>query len=300
MKDILGKILSKVPYLRYAYLYRKYCDQRPGHFYSPVVNLDEIKNRKEKIWKKDRSLPGINLNEEKQNAFIPELIKAGKTISFPDHPNSIYRYYFDNKTYAYADGLVLFATLLKYQPGKVIEIGSGFSSALMLDTNEKFLNRSIEFTLIEPNPDISLNKVLTEEDYKNALIKTNLVQDVNPDIFKTLGENDILFIDNSHVSKTGSDVNYLMTEVLPILNTGVIIHIHDIFYPFEYPEEWLFELRLNWNEIYTVHNFLLFNNSFEILFFSDFMQQKLKPLNSSELEMFFRDRPGSLWLRKTS
>jgi hypothetical protein len=178
-------------------------------------------------------------------------------------------------------------------------VGSGFSSSLMLDTNDLFLNRSIHFSFVEPNPEISLSRLLRKEDYQNADVKKSMIQDVDPSIFSTLKENDILFIDNSHVSKTGSDVNYLMTEVLPVLNKGVIIHIHDIFYPFEYPQEWLFEHRLNWNEIYMVHNFLLFNNAFEIIFFPDYIQQKMKDQYASRMPMFFKDRPGSIWLRKT-
>jgi len=298
-KSLADKILSRIPYVRYAYFYRRYCNHRPGHFYSPVVNLDDLEQRKEKIWKPNRKLNGINLNEAGQQSFMHSLEEAAKLIPFAENPGQPgFRYYFDNKTYAHADGLVLFATLLTYKPNRVIEVGSGFSSALMLDTNDKFLNNSIRFTFIEPNPDMTLNRLLRKEDYANTDVKESLVQDVDPEIFKTLGENDILLIDNSHVSKTGSDVNYLMTEILPALNKGVIIHIHDIFYPFEYPKEWLLDLRLNWNEIYTVHSFLLFNNNFEIIFFSDQMQQTLKEDYKSTLPLFFKDRPGSLWLRK--
>src|SRR5579859_4385759 len=234
-ESFIGKSLSKIPYLRYAYFYRRYCNHRPGHFYSPVVNLDELERREDQIWKPDEKLKGINLNEEGQKAFIPSLIEASKLIPFPENPGQAgFRYYFDNKTYAHADGLVLFATLMKYRPKRVIEVGSGFSSSLMLDTNDKFLNNSIHFTFIEPNPGMTLNRLLRKEDYTNTDVKENLVQEVAPAIFETLNENDILLIDNSHVSKTGSDVNYLMTQILPVLNKGVIIHIHDIFFPFEY------------------------------------------------------------------
>jgi hypothetical protein len=101
------------------------------------------------------------------------------------------------------------------------------------------------------------------------------VQEVSASEFKVLQRNDILFIDSSHVSKPGSDVNYLLTEVLPLLNSGVIIHFHDIYYPFEYTKEYLLELKLLWSEVYSVHNFLLFNDSFKILFFSDYMRLQL-------------------------
>lgn len=294
-----GKIMSKLPYLRYAYLYRKYCDQRPGHFYSPVVNLDEIENRQEKIWPQKRLLKGIQLNDEVQHDFFNSLAEFSKTIPFSSNPTpGKFRYYYDNKTYAHADGLTLFTALLKFRPKGVIEIGSGFSSSLMLDTNEAFLNQKARFTFIEPNPEISLARLLRENDYKQADVRNAFVQDIDIKLYETLEENDILFIDNSHVSKTGSDVNFLMTEVLPSLKKGVLVHIHDIFYPFEYPKEWLLNLRINWNEIYVVHNFLLFNESYEILFFADYMQQKMKDEYSGEVPLFFKDRPGALWIRK--
>lgn len=299
-KNPLETLLSKIPYIRYAYLYKRYSRHRPGHFYSPVVDLDDLHGRMEQVWPATkRTLHGINLNTEGQKSFAGALIDAAGKIPFPEHKDPTFRYHFDNKTYEHADGLVLFATLLHYKPKRVIEIGSGFSSSLMLDTNEKFLNNSIHFTFIEPNPEINLASLLRQDDYKNADVKKQFVQAVDPAIFKTLQDGDILLIDNSHVSKTGSDVNYLMTEVLPILNKGVIVHIHDIFFPFEYPKEWVFEHKLNWNEIYTVHNFLLFNNSFDIIFFSDQMQQELKAQYEQAAPVFFKGRPSSLWLRKT-
>jgi hypothetical protein len=165
---------------------------------------------------------------------------------------------------------------LKYRPKRIIEVGSGFSSSLMLDTNEAFLDRSVQFTFIEPNPHISLARLLRKEDYSHADVRKSFVQDVDVSLYESLEENDILFIDNSHVSKTGSDVNFLMTEVLPILKKGVLVHIHDIFHPFEYPKEWLLDWRINWNEIYIVHNFLLFNDAYEMVFFGDYVRQELK------------------------
>lgn len=298
-QSLSGKILSKIPYVRYAWFYRENCNHRPGHFYSPVVSLDELESRQGKIWAPNRELPGIDLNDDRQQAFLPALTAGTNQIPFAENPgNPEFRYYFDNKTYAHADGAVLFSMLLSFRPQRVIEVGSGFSSALMLDTNDKFLNNSIHFTFIEPNPDMALNSLLRKADYSNADVKRALVQEVDPKIWQTLDENDILLIDNSHVSKTGSDVNYVMTEILPRLKKGVLIHIHDIFYPFEYPKEWLLDLRLNWNEIYAVHNFLLFNDRFEIVFFSDYMQQKLSSEYHQQIPLFFKDRPGSLWIRK--
>jgi len=295
-ESFMGRILSKIPYVRYAYLYRKYCNQRPGHFYSPVINLDEVAARQQQVWG-PRSLQGIDMNDAVQEDFFSSLAQCAESIPFPEKRGPGSRYYFDNKTFGYADGLTLFTALLKYRPQRVIEIGSGFSSSLMLDTNEAFLDRSIRFTFIEPNPGISLARLLRAGDYQTADVRQAFVQDVDLSLYSQLEENDMLFIDNSHVSKTGSDVNFLMTEVLPLLKKGVLIHIHDIFYPFEYPREWILDLRINWNEIYTVHNFLLFNESFEIVFFPDYYQQVF-PQRSAGVPRFCKDRPGSLWIRK--
>src|SRR5271170_3464687 len=116
-QSLSGKILSKIPYLRYAYFYRQNCNHRPGHFYSPVVNLDELESRQNKIWASDRKLPGIDLNEDKQQDFLEPLTAGAYQIPFPENPDgSGFRYYFDNKTYAHADGLVLFSILMSYRP----------------------------------------------------------------------------------------------------------------------------------------------------------------------------------------
>lgn len=295
MKSILGKI----PYIRYAYAYRKNCTHRPGHYYSPVVDLADLAARKDVIWKRDKKLAGIDLNVEAQESLFDALIDSSKKIPFTAGKTSQYRYYFDNKTYTHADGLVLFTMLNTYRPKKLMEVGSGFSSALIMDTKDAYLDDTMDLTFIEPNPKDRLQGLLKADDYKNTTIITDIVQNVPTTAFEQLGANDILLIDNSHVSKTGSDVNYLMTEVLPILKKGVLVHIHDIFYPFEYPEEWIFQHKLNWNELYCVHNFLLFNNAFKIIFFSDFIQQNYKAALAEKAPLFFKDRPGSLWIQRT-
>jgi len=154
-----------------------------------------------------------------------------------------------------------------------------------------------------------LDNVLKKGDYNNIGIKLirERVQKVSPADFSILEKNDILFIDSSHVSKPGSDVNYLLTEILPTLNKGVIIHFHDIYYPFEYTKEYLLELKLLWSEVYSVHNFLLFNSSFKILFFSDYMRLKVAedpsfastfPQAGSSHFCNHPVRPKSLWIQR--
>ncbi|HVU58953.1 MAG TPA: class I SAM-dependent methyltransferase [Puia sp.] len=274
-KKLIGKVLTRIPYIRYAYLYKHNSSFRPGHYYSPVADVDDLVERQDEIWA-EKSLPGIDLNEETQKEFLTYLLNNESSFGIPWNKEPSKIYYGNSPSYQYVDGVVLHAMVAKHRPKNIIEVGSGASSGCMIDASELH-GLKTRFTFIEPEPQYCLDKVLKKEDYKSkgvTLIRER-VQKVSPEEFKILGENDILFIDSSHVSKPGSDVNFLLTQVLPILNKGVIIHFHDIYYPFEYTKEYLLELKLLWSEVYSLHNFLLFNNSFKIIFFSDYMRLKV-------------------------
>ena len=112
-----------------------------------------------------------------------------------------------------------------------------------------------------------------------------------------LEKNDILFIDSTHVSKAGSDVNYILFEILPTLKEGVIIHFHDVFYPFEYPQGWI-EKGFAWNEDYLLRAFLMYNSNFELLFFNTYMEQFHKTWIAKNMPDILKNMGGGLWLRK--
>jgi hypothetical protein len=233
IKKIIGNFLTRIPYVRYAYLYKHNSSFRPGHYYSPVADVDDLRERQADIWA-DKKLPGIDLNDDAQKEFMTYLLNNESNLDIPWEKEPSKRYYGNSPSYQYVDGIVLHAMMAKYAPRNVIEVGSGASSGCMIDAKEMHGFKT-KFIFIEPEPQWCLDKVLKKDDYKNTgitLIKER-VQKVSPDEFRILGENDILFIDSSHVSKPGSDVNYLLTEILPTLNKGVIIHFHDIYYPFE-------------------------------------------------------------------
>jgi predicted O-methyltransferase YrrM len=181
------------------------------------------------------------------------------------------------------------------KPERVIEIGSGFSSALMLDVNEHFLENKTELTFVEPFPK-RLNSLLTELDAKQTNIVEALVQEVDLNIFKRLEKDDILFIDSSHIVKTGSDLHHIFFNILPIINSGVYIHFHDVFYPFEYPKTWVLN-GFNWNEDYFLRAFLMYNSDFEIVLFSDYLHKFHKTAFKS-MPMSYNNTGGNLWLVK--
>ena len=166
----------------------------------------------------------------------------------------------------------------------------------MLDTSERHLNQSVNFTFIEPYPEL-LKSLLRTKDLASISILESRLQDVPINEFQQLNSGDFLFIDSTHVSKTGSDVNYLLFDILPSLSDGVYIHIHDIFYPFEYPREWVFGGR-SWNEIYALRAFLQFNSAFTIEMMNTYLEHFHQQRFVSRMPLCMKNTGGSIWLRK--
>lgn len=269
----------------------------PGHFYSPIPDLKQIKKREEKIWSKiPESLKGIDLNVEEQLRLFDEFSAYYKELPFSDHRQINLRYYYMNDFYSYSDAICLYSMIRYLKPKRIIEVGSGYSSCVMLDTNELFSKNKIACTFIEPFPETFLSLIKESDKQVIELIPFNL-QDVDIEIFPKLQPNDILFIDSTHVSKVDSDVNYIFFEILPALNKGVYIHFHDIFYPFEYPKEWIYDGRA-WNEAYILRAFLQYNNCFQVVFFNTFLFYFYKELLQEKMPLCLKNPGGSIWIRK--
>ncbi|MCC6447740.1 MAG: class I SAM-dependent methyltransferase [Chitinophagaceae bacterium] len=245
------------------------------------------------IFNDSRSLTGIDLNELEQF----NVLKKGVSFlpDFPFYNGTNLRYKLPNNFFGRGDALSLFLIFMQYSPKRVVEIGSGYSSAAMMDYNELFFNSSIYLDFIEPYPE-RLKSLLTK-DSANITIHQQFVQDIPLQFFDKLEANDILFIDSSHVSKIGSDVNYLFFEVLPRLKKGVLVHIHDISYPFEYSKDWV-DYGIYWNEAYLLRAFLSFNNTFQIILWNDFLRKR----KSAEIKAIHSNYEniggGSIWLKK--
>ncbi len=270
---------------------------KPGHFYSPIVSIKDIKKQEDQIWKENSSkvLPDIDLNDNEQIALLQKFKVYYKEQPFSKNKD-INRYYFDNIFFSYTDGLLLYSVIRHFKPKQIIEVGSGFSSALMLDTGQHFLE-SLKFSFIEPYTK-RLKSLITASDKKNVKIIETKIQDVELSYFETLDKNDILFIDSTHISKTGSDVNYILFHILPKLKKGVLIHFHDIFYPFEYPKNWVYQGR-SWNESYVLRAFLINNNNYKIILFADYLHKHYKNSFDS-LPLCNNNTGGSIWLEKAN
>jgi predicted O-methyltransferase YrrM len=267
----------------------------PGHFHSPINDLEFLKSREDKIWKLEL-IESIEFNEEKQLELFKSFIEYYPEIPFKPTKQSDLRYYFENDYYGYGDGTILYSMIRKLTPNRIIEVGSGFSSALMMDMNNHFFENKLKLTFIEPYPE-RLNSLMSKNDKINNEFIVKIVQDVDLEVFQELESNDILFIDSSHVVKTGSDLQYILFEILPILKNGVYIHFHDIFYPFEYPKEFILDNRYSWNEDYFLRAFLMYNNQFKIILFPGYLYYK-HPKILDYMPIIKKNGGASLWLKK--
>jgi hypothetical protein len=311
------ELAKRLPYIRG--LHREIEQQRlelqrwrtwqiPGHFYSPIPSLAEVDQHAANLFDLEKtSLPGIELQIDRQAQLLDILGGFINGIPFQENRSEGFRYHFRNEYFSWADGVTLFCMLRYLRPKRVIEVGSGHSSALMLDTNDRFLGRNVDFTFIEPNPE-RLESLIWATDRSKTTIFRQAVQETPMSVFEALQSGDILFVDSSHVSKTGSDVNFLLFEVLPTLAQGVHVHFHDVFHPFEYPKAWVKE-GVAWNEAYLLRAFLQYNQSFSIEFFVSFVMRHLRsrvaeimPLalksESAEISLYNDAPGGSLWLVK--
>ena len=279
-------------------LRKKFFFVPPGHFYSPIPSPDEIAKNAQRIFADPpREIPGINLNTSVQLEYLEAIAGFYDEHPFPENKTEGIRYYLKNDSFSFADGYILYGMIRHLKPRRLIEVGSGFSSCVTLDTNERFFNNTIDTTFIEPFPEL-FYKLMKKGDRENVEVIASKLQDVPLDTFSALGENDILFIDSTHVAKVDSDVNYLFAKILPSLNVGVYIHIHDIFYPFEYPRPWIEECRA-WNELYMLRSFLQYNQQFEIVLFSHFLNTFYRDKLGEAIPLALINPGGNIWLRKT-
>jgi hypothetical protein len=309
MRNAARSLVSRIPVLkrlldeRHAIVSRfhRFGTELPfvpdGHYYSPIPDLDEVRRDDRRLFQASPvTIPSLDLAEEAQLLLLQKFAEYYKDLGFPVERQSGSRYYYENPAYSYSDAITLYCMLRHVRPARLIEIGSGYSSCATLDTNEQWLGGSLACTFIEPYPEL-LRSLLQPRDLSSIEIIPKRLQDVDLDIFAQLQGNDVLFVDSTHVSKIGSDVNRIVFDILPTLASGVYIHFHDIFYPFEYPRHWVYEGRA-WNELYILRAFLQYNQSFRVVCFNTFLAEFHRDFFSEHMPLCLKNPGGSLWLQK--
>ena len=268
-----------------------------GHFYSPVVSRADVAEEWERLTR-PRQPACIEIDIDGQLRTWHRLANSFATLPFPNNAALGKRYHFLNPTYSFGDASIYWGMLNLLRPRRIIEVGSGFSSAMVLDAIDA-LDLPTACTFIDPYPQLA-EKVTAPLRPPHRVLGQK-IQHIDPDMVRGLEENDILFIDSSHVVKTGSDVHFELFELIPQLQPGVVVHFHDIFYPFEYPSDWVLNLNRSWNEAYFVHAFLMYNSAFEIVFFNTFFAREFREIVRATIpahaDRFLRNPGGGLWLR---
>lgn len=272
-----------------------------GHFYSPVVDTADLLDKQDSLWPDwPPMIRGIDFNDQSQKRvlqkwfprFMPDYDYPEKLAEGHDQT----RFHTQNSQFSWLDARTLFVFLRKVKPRRMIEAGSGFSSLLSADVNHRFLGNRCHFQCIEPYP---RDFLLEDVPGLSALIQQK-VEDVPLAEFDKLQRGDILFIDSSHVCKTASDVYFLYFEVLPRLKAGVLVHIHDIFLPYEYPREWVMDDNRSWNEQYLLRALLMHSRAFQVLFGCRYAQGKYPELVERALSLpkGLSFGGGSFWIRR--
>jgi hypothetical protein len=268
-----------------------------GHFYSPIVDQEFINARHDAIFAAHKELDGIDLREEEQLSFVEKIAETTPLLPFEREPVEGLRYHYGNNAFVSGDAIVYASMLFAHKPPRILEVGSGYSSALALDVCDLIPDYRPEIRFIDPYPQLVRNLV-SKNVSANVSIEERFVQDIPPENLSYLEAGDFYFMDTTHIVKTGSDVLYHFEEILPRLSSGVIVHLHDIFYPMEYPEAWVTKDRLSWNEIYYFRAFLTNNPDYEILFWNNFMHRNhLNLMETASLE-FAYNGGASIWFRK--
>jgi hypothetical protein len=264
----------------------------PVDEYSPIPDVHRLDSS---LWASRRDDPGLDMNDALQLRLLTHIFPQfqHEYADFPLHATSDpAAFYFHNGMFGGTDALVLYCMIRHFRPRTVVEVGAGFSTRV--SGRAALVNGETSVVAIEPHPDDALRDGIPGLE---RLVEAE-VQDVDVNLFTDLDERDILFIDSSHVVRIGSDVNHLVLNILPVLKPGVIVHVHDVYLPFEFREDWVREELRFWNEQYLLQAFLSFNNAFEVVFANAYIARKYP----EDMKRVFPTSPwwggGSFWIRR--
>lgn len=260
------------------------------HYYEPLVDSESLK-------KKDpvRELPGIDFGIERQTALLSRFKDHNilKTIPRTQGPSG--EFFMDNGAFEAGDAEIWFHVIRLFKPARIIEIGSGHSTRMA----RKAINTcraedpaySCEHVCIEPYEMPWLEQL-------GVRVIRQKVEDVDSSLFSMLEANDILFIDSSHIIRPQGDVLHEYLQIIPKLKSGVIVHIHDIFSPRDYPTKWLEHPRF-WNEQYLLEAFLSHNDAWEVLLALNLLKhEQYDRLKAAAPHLHESREPGSFYMRR--
>jgi predicted O-methyltransferase YrrM len=265
------------------------------HYYQPMINP---KKHLLKSLRDDRELPGIDLNTEAQLDLLAKFNYNQELLKFPVSKQKEIEFYYDNNSYGPGDAEYLYNMVRHFKPGRIIEIGSGYSTLMVQNAiiNNKLANSNYtcHHICIEPYEQPWLEKIEVE------LIREK-VECIEKSFFQQLRSSDLLFIDSSHMIRPQGDVLFEYLELLPTLKSGVLIHVHDIFTPKDYPDEWVCKNHYLWNEQYLLEAFLTLNSGFTVIGALNYLAHTYRKEFAEKCPVFAKQKdgePGAFWMIK--
>ncbi|MBR0090673.1 MAG: class I SAM-dependent methyltransferase [Lachnospiraceae bacterium] len=261
------------------------------HYYEPLFNAKRLSGDLNEL----RPL-AFDLREKEQLELIGRFHYTDELKNVPTDGVEGENFFYNNRSFSYGDAEILYSIIRFFKPKRIIEIGSGNSTLLAIKAREKNAEEGYtsEHICIEPYEMPWLEK-------NHIKVIRKRVEDVDAGVFKQLDENDILFIDSSHMIRPQGDVLKEYLEIIPGLNKGVIVHVHDIFTPRDYRSDWIKKEIKFWNEQYLLEAFLTMNDRFNVLCAVNFLKHehfselvKCCPMLKEHVE----SEPGSFWIRK--
>jgi predicted O-methyltransferase YrrM len=262
------------------------------HYYEPQFNFKKLN----KNFNKDRNLTGINFCLNNQLHNLSNLIYKNELIELKLEKNSPnYNFNIHNSFFERGDAEIYYQLIRQLQPKNILEIGSGHSTLIALEAikkNKEIHGAYTKITCVEPYENDWLKDL-------NVNVLRKKIEDVDEKYYLNLKNGDILFIDSSHIIRPQGDVLKIFLEIVPRLNKGVLIQIHDIFTPKDYPEKWVIKENKFWNEQYLVESIIMNNNNYEIYLMLNYLKNKAyKELKDVCPYLKKSTEPGSIYLLK--
>jgi hypothetical protein len=228
---------------------------------TPYTSLNDVPFLREnpELWMRRARPRGVRWRVDEQIELMGRLAGfAGELADVPDTwSGAPGEFAWDNGTFTGCDAFAYYGLVRDLAPRRVVEIGAG-ASTLLLARAAGRNDVAPSVTVVEPYPRWNVLGKLPA----GWTLHEELLQAVDLATFEDLEAGDILFYDGSHCARTASDVNWMLFEVLPRLTPGVWIHFHDIFWPHDYPPEWILNEGLSWNEQYLLQAFLMHNSAY--------------------------------------
>lgn len=241
---------------------------------SPAFTADDIPDA---VWDRRSPLHGIGFDLDAQAALLRELAPLSAGLAETGFP-------FANRFYEHVDAEVAYAMVRRLRPARVVELGSGYSTAVLRAALDA--NGAGEHAVYDPYPRVEGAEPLA-------------AQDVPEEVFRSLGRDDVLFVDTTHVVRTGGDVNRIVLDVLPVLAPGVVVHFHDIWLPHEYHRDLTAILGANWSEQYLLQAFLVGNPGYEVLLANQALVRDRPDLVRELFPAWTHEHPSAFWMRRT-